>query len=292
MKVKGVLLCGGSGTRLLPLTRATNKHMIRIGDRLMLDYPIERLIEADVRDIHVIIGGEHFDGIVKYLGSGADRGCRFTYSMQTEAGGIAEAIGMAESFCGDDKIVVMLGDNVFSFPISVEVNDFRGSKCPSECRLFFTHSDTPERFGCIEYDEGSPKDIVEKRTPAPSNDILTGMYMYTPDVFEYIKTIERSARGELEVTDLNRIYMHNDHSEFIMHPLKGWWSDCGTFESIWKAEQLVRGIRPGLKRVPCPNTECDHGKALTRDDADKITTEIDLCPVCKGTGSIEEYEEE
>jgi len=240
MKVKGVLLCGGSGTRLAPLTRATNKHMIRIGNRLMLDYPIDRLIQAGVLNIHVIIGGEHFDSIVKYLGSGADRGVRFTYSMQTQAGGIAEAIGLSEPFIGNDKMVVMLGDNVFTHPIKTEVEDFRGSQCKSECRLFFTHSETPERFGCIEYDGNSPKDIVEKRTPAPSNDIITGMYMYTPDVYDLIRGMARSPRGELEVTDLNRIYMHNDHSEFIMHPLNGWWTDCGSFDSIWNAEQLVR----------------------------------------------------
>jgi len=251
MTVKGVLLCGGTGTRLMPLTKAVNKHMIRIGDRLMLDYPIKKLVEAGIDDIHVVIGGEHFDAIVKYLGSGWDRDVRFTYSMQDKAGGIAQAIGLAEQFASGSKVVVILGDNIFETSIKEEVRDFATSQCPSEARLFFTHSSTPERFGCVVYgDAGGPIDIVEKQSPAPSNDIITGIYMYTPDVFEFIKTLKPSNRGELEVTDLSRYYFHNDHSECVIHELKGWWTDAGTFETIAKAEEYVRYGRQGyLPRV-------------------------------------------
>jgi glucose-1-phosphate thymidylyltransferase len=241
VKTKGVLLCGGEGTRLRPLTKAVNKHMIRIGNKLMLDYPISKFIDAGLRDIHVVIGGEHFDAIVKYLGSGFDRGVRFTYSMQDRAGGIAEAIGLAEQFADGHKIVVILGDNIFEASIFPEVADFIDSKCKTEARLFYTHSDTPEKFGCLVYgDVGGPVDIVEKPKAPPSNDIVTGIYMYTPDVFEVIKTLKPSNRGELEVTDLSRYYMLNDTSECVIHELKGWWSDCGSLESIAKAEVLVR----------------------------------------------------
>jgi glucose-1-phosphate thymidylyltransferase len=216
--------------------------MIRIGDKVMLDYPIGKFIEAGISDIHVVIGGEHFPGIVRYLGSGFDRGVRFTYSMQDRAGGIAEAIGLAESFVRDEKVLVILGDNIFTHDISEAVMDFTDSNCKSECRLFYTRSSTPERFGAIKYgDVGGPIDIIEKANPAPSNDIITGIYMYTPDVFEVIRGLKPSDRGELEVTDLNKWYFHNDHSECVIHQLHGEWTDCGTFETIDRAEQLVRG---------------------------------------------------
>jgi glucose-1-phosphate thymidylyltransferase len=139
---------------------------------------------------------------------------------------------------------VILGDNIFDADLSEAVMDFTDSQAKSECRLFFTHSDTPERFGAIKYgDVGGPIDIVEKANPAPSNDIIVGIYMYTPDVFEAIRTLKPSGRGELEVTDLNKWYFDNDHSECIIHPLNGWWTDCGTFETIKTAEELVRGLK-------------------------------------------------
>ena len=238
MKVKGVLLCGGEGTRLYPLTSVINKHLQRIGRKMMVDYPFEKMIEAGIEDIHVIVGGEHWASVVKYLGSGRDRGVNVSYSIQDKAGGIAEAIGLARAFAGNDKICVLLGDNIFDMSLRYYVKDFGDSKEVSEAWLFSTVVETPERFGVLIRDTNDkPVDIIEKPNPAPSKEILVGAYFYTPDVFDIIKTCRPSARGELEVTDLNRWYIKNGKAQIAK--MNGRWTDCGSFETLAIAEKMI-----------------------------------------------------
>lgn len=237
--VKGVLLCGGSGTRLHPLTTVSNKHLQRVGRKMMVDYPFEKLIEAGIDQIHVIVGGEHWPPVIKYLGSGHDRGVDVSYSIQDRAGGIAEAIGLCRTFAGDDKIVVILGDNLFDMSIRSIVKEFGESASESEAVLFSQRVKDPQRFGVLirNGSEGKPIDIIEKPKEPPTDEILTGIYMFTPDVFDVIKTIRPSERGELEVTDVNRWYLTKGLARVI--EMTGRWTDCGTFETLQTAERMV-----------------------------------------------------
>jgi glucose-1-phosphate thymidylyltransferase len=237
-EVKGVLLCGGEGTRLYPLTKVANKHLQRIGKKVMLDYPFEKMIEAGIKKFHIIVGGENWAQVPKYLGSGKDRGVDISYSIQDKAGGIAEAIGLAETFAGNDKILTILGDNLFDMSLRTEVKLFAESDNPSESKLFSRRVKDPSRFGVLTRNEtGQLKDIVEKPKEYLSDEILTGIYMYTPDVFDIIRTIQPSARGELEVSDLNRWYIQGGCASVV--DMTGNWTDCGTFESLAEAERIV-----------------------------------------------------
>jgi len=238
-EVKGVLLCGGEGTRLHPLTKVANKHLQRIGRKVMLDYPLEKMIEAGINKFHIIVGGENWSQVVKYCGSGKDRGIDISYSIQDQAGGIAEAIGLAKTFAGNDKICVILGDNMFDQSIRVNVKEFDECGFPSQAVLFTRRVDDPSRFGVLVRNKvGQPSDVIEKPKTDHGNEIITGIYMFTPDVFDIIKTIQPSARGELEVSDLNRWYVQGGCSKVV--DLKGNWTDCGTFESLNEAERIVR----------------------------------------------------
>jgi len=235
--MKGIILAGGSGTRLRPLTIATNKHLLRIGKSPMIEYPLSRLIEAGIDNIHVVTGGENYQGVVKYLGSGSRWGVRITYSIQDEAGGIAQALALAEPFVDGDKMVVILGDNIFETSLRNYVEDFKESPVQSEAVLFFQKSDTPHRFGVLKFEQSRVVDVIEKPKDPPSNKILTGIYMYTPDVFKIIGTLKPSGRGEYEISDVNRYYIKGQSALFA--ELEGSWTDCGTFETLMKAEFQV-----------------------------------------------------
>lgn len=237
--MKAVLLCGGNGTRLQPLTFAVNKHLLRIGKLPMLEYPLKKIISSGIKNIHVITGGENYQAVVKYLGSGSKWDIKISYSIQDNAGGIAEALSLAESYINGDKMLVVLGDNIFNADLKEDVKKFRASKNKSQANLFCYHSTTPERFGVIKYsNEGKVIDIVEKPIKPPSNWIITGIYMYTPDVFDVIRTLKPSNREELEISDVNRFYIKRERA--IITSLQGKWTDAGTFETLIKAEELVR----------------------------------------------------
>jgi len=239
--IKGVLLAGGEGTRLRPLTIATNKHLLRVGKLPMIQHPLSKMIEAGIVDIHVVTGGENYQGVVKYLGSGSQWGVKISYSIQDNAGGIAEALGLARAFIGDDRMLVILGDNVFTMSLKKQVAEFRDNMAECKAILFVDKSDTPNRFGVLKYDRGGNiVDILEKPKKAPSRDIVTGIYMYTPDVFQVIKTLKPSGRGELEITDVNRTYIQTKRLK-IVH-MSGDWTDCGTFDTLLKAESQVSGV--------------------------------------------------
>lgn len=241
MEVKGVLLCGGEGTRLRPLTHSVNKHLIRVGQLPMVEYPLRSMIGAGVKNFHVVVGGENYPAVIKYLGSGSRWGVRITYSIQDTSGGIAEALGMAEPFVGKDKMLVVLGDNIFNLDLKEYVTYFSKSDKEREAVLFSRFSKTPERFGVLKYDlQGRAEDVIEKPRDFISDKILVGIYMFTPDVFDIIKTLKPSERGELEITDVNRLYIKFGYSKIVNFEED--WTDCGTFDTLADAEEQVLGL--------------------------------------------------
>lgn len=244
--MKGVVLAGGTGSRLLPLTKVTNKHLLPVGRKPMIYYPVEKLIEAGIKDILIVTGVEHMGDMVQTLGSGKDFGCEFTYRVQDKAGGIAEALGLARGFVHESasrqKCCVILGDNLFEDSIADVVREFDAGHLAS-AHLFLKEVPDPDRFGVAEIAEDRKYggqvivSIEEKPAKPKSNLAVTGVYLYNFDIFEIITSLKPSARGELEISDANREYMRR---EILSHTiLKGWWSDAGTHESLARAVAMV-----------------------------------------------------
>ncbi len=233
--MKGVILAGGTGSRLFPLTKVTNKHLLPVGDKPMIYYPIEKLLEAGIDEILIVTGVDHMGDVVNLLGSGKDFKCRFTYKVQDEAGGIAQALGLAENFAGDSLITVLLGDNVFQDSIKDFVKNFKEQKRGAKLLLKEVHD--PERYGVAEIKGDRITGIEEKPKKPKTNYCVTGIYMYDPEVFNMIKTLKPSLRNELEITDINNNYV--EKGELSYDFLKGWWTDAGTFESLKRASELV-----------------------------------------------------
>jgi len=230
--MKGIILAGGTGSRLFPLTKVTNKHLLPVGEKPMIYYPIEKLLEAGIKEILIVTGTEHMGDVVSLLGSGKDFKCKFTYKVQDEAGGIAQALGLAENFVGKDSVTVILGDNIFEEDISDSVQAFNGG-----CHLFLKEVEDPERFGVAEIDGYYVVAIEEKPKNPKSNNAVTGIYMYDASVFNYIQPLTQSERGELEITDVNNFYIQAGQCSFSF--LKGYWTDAGTFDSLQVASKLV-----------------------------------------------------
>lgn len=230
--MKGIVLAGGLGSRLRPLTYATNKHLLPVYDRPMIHYPIQTLVDAGIKDIMVVTGGHHAGDFIKVLKNGEAFGLeKLHYGYQEGEGGIADALSMAESFVGDEKCVVILGDNIIADDIRGVVDSFRNDW---GCYVFTKRVEDPERFGVVKYgEEGEVVDIIEKPINPPSKDAVVGLYMYDHTVFDKIRLLEPSARQELEVTDLNKMYL--EQGLFKAHKLHGTWIDCGTFDSLAKA---------------------------------------------------------
>ena len=235
MNLKGVILAGGTGSRLDALTKVTNKHLLPVGHKPMIYYPIEKLTSAGIDEILIVTGVEHMGDVVNLLGSGKDFGCRFTYKVQDEAGGIAEALGLAEDFSHGQPLVVILGDNIFQAPLKEYVDKFRAQK--TGARLLLKQVQNPQRFGVAGISDGKVISIEEKPKKAKSNYIVTGIYFYDAGVFDIIKALKPSGRGELEITDVNNAYIAKDQLQYDI--LEGWWTDAGTFESLNKANELV-----------------------------------------------------
>jgi len=225
----GVLLAGGSGSRLLPLTKITNKHLLPVGNVPMIYHPIDTLKSAGIRDIVIVTGVDHMGDIVQLLGSGKDFDCNFTYKVQDEAGGIAQALGLVENICNNRRMLVILGDNIFGNGIKIHEG--------SSARIFLKEVDNPQRYGVAEINkDGELTKIVEKPKIPPSNLAVTGLYEYGPSVFEIIKQLKPSGRGELEITDVNNAYIKAGRMEASV--LDKYWTDAGTFESLAEANQL------------------------------------------------------
>lgn len=233
--LKGIVLAGGTGSRLKPLTKVTNKHLLPIGYKPMIYYPVEKLIGAGVEEILMVTGVEHMGDVVNLLGSGKEFGCRFTYKVQDEAGGIAQALGLAEDFSQGGPVVVVLGDNIFQAALRDYVDRFVEQK--KGARVLLKEVAEPERFGVAEVSGDKVIGIEEKPKKPKSNYIVTGIYFYDAGVFDIIKTLKPSGRGELEITDVNNAYIREGQMAFDV--LEGWWTDAGTFDSLVRANELV-----------------------------------------------------
>jgi glucose-1-phosphate thymidylyltransferase len=271
--MRGVVLAGGTGSRLMPLTKSVNKHLLPIGDKPMLQHCVEKLVGADIRDIMIITGGEHLGGIAEFLGSGKDYGCDFTFRVQDRAGGIAEALGLCKDFVGDGDVCVVLGDNMFEDSLHHFVSQFYINQAAGMGAMNILKAvPDPERFGVaeVEYQMRNPEDdewrvvddgmmqdfvrekfrlmpsryrivvnsIEEKPKKPKSNWAVTGIYMYDSEVFEIAESQKYSERGELEITDVNNAYIERGKMGCAF--FDGWWSDAGTHESYAKANELVR----------------------------------------------------
>jgi len=236
--MKGVILAGGLGKRLEPLTRITNKHLLPVYGKPMIYYPIQTLVDAGIKDILIVTGGNHAGEFLRLLGNGSEFGLQdINYTYQKGEGGIAEALDLAEHFADNDKIVVILGDNLIEKSIKKYVSDF--SKQPKGAKILLKKVDDPERFGVAEIKENQIIKIVEKPKQPKSDYAVTGFYMYDKKVFDIIKTLKPSNRGELEITDVNNEYIKRGEMTFAV--LDGWWSDCGTHEALLRANNLVAG---------------------------------------------------
>ena len=269
--LKGIVLCGGSGSRLYPLTKVVNKHLLPVHRKPMLQHCVEKLVNADIEEIMVITGGEHLGGIAEFLGSGKDFGCRFEFRVQDEAGGIAQALSLTEGFVRDgDQMCVLLGDNIFED----ELSDFavRYLRLPeNHAMVILSRVHDPERFGVASFESKVFKsgqkwppcylpaarfvddafiggcldgvgirirDVEEKPSEPKSNHAVTGIYFYDNSVFDVIRTLRPSGRGELEVTGINAHYVKTGKLAFDL--FAGWWTDAGTHDSFARANELVR----------------------------------------------------
>lgn len=240
-KMKGIILAGGTGSRLYPLTKVTNKHLLPVGKYPMIFHSIQKLKEANIKDILIVTGKEHMGDVVNLLGSGREMGVSFTYKVQDEAGGIAQALDLAEQFVGDDKMLVILGDNVFEDNISPFVQKF--IEQDNGAKLLLQKVEDPHRFGVAELDGDKIVSIEEKPSEPKSNYAVTGIYMFDHHVFDIVKTLSPSNRGELEITDVNNAYIKKGQLTFDI--LQGWWTDAGTHSSLSRANELAKDITFG-----------------------------------------------
>jgi glucose-1-phosphate thymidylyltransferase len=243
--MKGVVLAGGKGSRLYPLTRVTNKHLLPVYDRPMIFYPIQTLVDAGIKDIIVVTGGQNSGDFLRLLSNGRDFDLRRVhYTYQEGEGGIADALRLTEPFVEGDKVCVVLGDNLIETNIIEAKNAFE--KQPKGAHILLKEVGDPERFGCPELSDGRILGIDEKPKTPKSGYAVTGIYFYDTTVFSKIGKTKPSWRNELEITDVNNMYLREGT---LTHSfLEGWWSDAGTFESLLRATNLV--AQTGANRVP------------------------------------------
>ncbi len=235
--MKGIILAGGTGSRLAPMTRVTNKHLLPVYHQPMIMYPLQMLIRCGLKDIMIVSGKGHAGHFLELLGSGSGLGIRLNYAVQEKAGGIAEALALTEDFADNESVVVALGDNIFE-------NDPDTSGFTGGARIFVKEVEDPERFG-VASREGSTVTSIEEKPKSPkSNFAVSGFYMYDNTVFEKIRNTEPSSRGEMEITDVNNLYISEGAME--AKEVEGFWTDAGTVESLYRAATLVKnsGVMP------------------------------------------------
>lgn len=238
--MKGVILAGGLGTRLGLLTRITNKHLLNVYNKPMILFPLEKLLNAGIKEIMIVSGPEHSGHFLRLLGSGKDYGVRFTYEIQDEAGGIAQALGLAEDFADHENVAVILGDNIFEDDFVETIKSFQ-----SGGHIFLKEVDDANRFGVAEVKGDKVVGIEEKPKKPKSNLAVTGLYLYDASVFEVIRTLKPSGRGELEITDVNNHFIKKGTMQWTK--VKGFWSDAGTFDSLLRAANLVKEAQSTIK---------------------------------------------
>ena len=236
-KIKGIVLAGGTGSRLYPLTKVTNKHLLPVGREPMIFHPIKKLLGAGIADIMIITGTEHMGAVVGLLGSGREFGAEFTYRVQDEAGGIAQALGLCRGFVGSDRCCVILGDNIFEADLAPIASAF--SKQERGARVCLKEVPDPQRYGVATIQGDRIARITEKPSAPESNWAVTGIYFFDSEVFDIVRTLKPSGRGELEITDVNNAYIEQGTMQF--GTLGGFWTDAGTFDSWALANDLVLG---------------------------------------------------
>lgn len=239
--MKGIILAGGTGSRLFPLTKVTNKHLLPVGKYPMIFHAVAKLKESEIEDILIVTGKEHMGDVVNLLGSGREMGVTFTYKVQDEAGGIAQALGLAESFVNHEPMIVILGDNVFSDSIAPYVATF--SERGIGAKILIKQVPDAKRYGVPQLEGNRIVAIEEKPQNPKSNFAVTGIYMFDARVFEIIKSLKPSLRGELEITDVNNAYIATGELSFDI--LNGWWTDAGTHASLTHANELAKNIEFG-----------------------------------------------
>jgi glucose-1-phosphate thymidylyltransferase len=239
-RVKGIILAGGTGSRLKDLVRATNKHLLPVGKQPMIFWPIKKLVEAGIDDILIITGTEHMGSMVQALGSGKYFNAHLTYKVQDEAGGIAQALNLARGFAYSERMAVLLGDNIFEDSLIPYVEQY--NKQTRGGMVLLKAVQHPNRFGVGVLDDAGVKlvRIDEKPEKPESNLAVTGIYFYDQRVFDIIDTLEPSGRGELEITDVNNCYI--EWGELKHATMDGWWTDAGTLESLAQANELVKDL--------------------------------------------------
>lgn len=238
--MKGIVLAGGLGTRLSPLTRVTNKHLLPVFDQPMVHYPIRTLIEAGITDILIVTGGNSAGDFLKLLRNGAEFGLnRLNYAYQEGEGGIAAALGLAEHFADGGPVCVVLGDNILEKSIATFIRKFRHQG--SGAKILLSEVPDPQRFGVPVFESGRVARIEEKPADPKSQYAVIGVYMYDNRVFDIIKTLKPSGRGELEITDVNNAYIKS--GDLSWDVIEGWWTDAGTFDSLLKASNLIADLR-------------------------------------------------
>ncbi len=234
--MKGVILAGGLGTRLYPCTKVTNKHLLPVYNKPMIYYPLLTMVKAGLKDIMIVTGGNYAGDFLRILGNGKEFGLKdISYTYQEGEGGIADALRLAENFAEGEKIFVMLGDNILEDDITEDIVDFEKQK--NGAKIFLKEVPDPERFGVAEIKNGKVINIEEKPKKPKTNLAVIGLYLYDNTVFDIIKTLKPSDRGELEITDVNNTYIARGEMTYSI--IKGWWTDAGTFESLLRASNLV-----------------------------------------------------
>jgi len=244
--MKGILLCGGTGSRLSPLTKVTNKHLLPVGNIPMVLHNVYKLVEAGINEIVIVTGTEHMGGMISLLGSGKDYDCEFTYKVQDRPDGIAGALKLCEHFVGSDSCIVILGDNIFDQDLTNHISSYTDG-----CKLLLKEVPDPERFGVAVIENDVLINVVEKPKIPPSNLCVIGVYIFDSDVFDIVKTLRASSRGEFEITDIINVYINNKNVLYSI--AEGWWTDAGTFSSYAKANELA------FRRYFDTKTDSDNG---------------------------------
>ncbi|MCX7666135.1 MAG: sugar phosphate nucleotidyltransferase [Gemmataceae bacterium] len=235
MGIRGIVLAGGKGTRLGELTKVTNKHLLPVGQWPMVYHPLKKILGTGIKDVLLVSGTEHMGDFVELLGSGKDHQCALTYRVQDEAGGIAQALGLAEGFSAGHRSLVILGDNIFESPVTPMLEE--ANQHPDWAWIGLKEVPDPGRYGVAELNGKQVVGIEEKPKNPKSSYAVIGVYIYPPDVFEIIKTLKPSGRGELEITDVNNHYLRQGRMGYTI--LEGYWTDAGTLDSLVHANSLV-----------------------------------------------------
>ena len=237
--MKGIILAGGLGSRLSPLTKVTNKHLLPVYNKPMIFYPLETLVACGLKEILIVSGKEHAGHFLNLLGSGKEFGIKLSYEVQEDAGGIAQALAVAEDFSEGDSVAVHLGDNIFEKKDQLTNGVKRFNERQEGAMIFVKEVPDPERFGVAEIEGEKVVKIIEKPKNPTTNKIVTGFYIYDKNAFDIIRTLKPSARGELEITDANNVYI--ERGQMSYEEILGEWTDAGTFDTLLRASNLAAG---------------------------------------------------